>query len=433
MGASDDRARPPTQELPPPVSRDFRRVVPALADTALASLATFTVSLIAIRYLEPADLGAYAVAFQAFLIAAVVPTQLLFVPAEVAVLDVGRAHRLAALSNTLRAGAPAAAVAATAAGALAAVSIALTGETAVLGLAASMATAATLSPLQDHVRRMLHQAGQSWRAALVSLVQFVAAVAGVISLLAADVSALVVPFTALTVANAVSLLLGLALARGVASPGQPSPLARRLLMRSGRWLLALGLAELGCTFLAVVTVAAVGGQPQAGYAEAARVLSQPIYVLAMALTAVMGPEITLAARTGNGERGRLLTRVFTVCLAVTAVAYVLAVGTEWPGTPLTSLFPNAYHLNGLLAVTVVSQAVNLVSLAQRAELMGHGKEARMAVAGASPGVAQVAVATSALAVGAFALPLGTIAAGVLKALSFQRILRSARRGKGKGM
>ena len=206
-GASHEPAGSSASDLSPPVGRDFRRVIPALADTALASLATFAVSLIAIRYLRPTELGAYAVAFQAFLIAAVVPTQLLFIPAEVAVLDMRRPNRLAALSSTLRAGAPAAVVAATGAAALAAGSIALTGETAVLGLAVSMAAAAMLSPLQDHVRRMLHQAAQSWWAALVSLVQFAVAVGGVISLLAADVGTLVVPFTALTAANAIYLLL----------------------------------------------------------------------------------------------------------------------------------------------------------------------------------------------------------------------------------
>ncbi len=400
--------------------------MPALLDTAFNSLATFAVSLVATRYLRPAELGAYAISFHAFLAAVVVPTQLLLIPAEVAVLSVGRRMRLAALPSSLRAGAPAALAASVAAAAASAAAISAIGDSAVLTPAISMAAAATLSPLQDHVRRMFHQAGESWRATAVSGVQCLTALVVAALLLAIGITPLVLPFTALATANAISLLTATVIARPRGT-AQPIPrLLRRQLVQSGRWLVTLGLLDLGCTFLAVVTVAALSGQEAAGYAEAARVLSQPVYVLAMGLAAVIGPEITLAARDGDHRRGVLMTRLFASGLAVASAVYLLAVGIEWRGTPMTSLFANAYHINGLLALSIVAQAVNFGSLGQRAELIGRRREAKLAFAGVMSGLLQLGVAVSSVAIGAFALPLGVVVAASVRAVAFQRILRAAR-------
>ena len=56
-----------------------RRALPAgLLDAALASLASFIVTFYAARSLPAAGLGIYALFFNAFIMAAVVPTQLLF-------------------------------------------------------------------------------------------------------------------------------------------------------------------------------------------------------------------------------------------------------------------------------------------------------------------------------------------------------------------
>jgi ABC-type glycerol-3-phosphate transport system permease component len=83
-----------------------------LLDAGLASLATLAVGVYAARSLSAAELGTYALFFSAFTVAAVLPTQLLLVPAEVATLLEGPHERLRVLRSGWRLGLPAEAAAA---------------------------------------------------------------------------------------------------------------------------------------------------------------------------------------------------------------------------------------------------------------------------------------------------------------------------------
>ncbi|HEX6913010.1 MAG TPA: hypothetical protein VF142_21555, partial [Longimicrobium sp.] len=85
-----------------------------VADAGFASLASFAVGVYAIRALEPGALGAYALVFAAFTLLAVVPAQLLFVPAETAAAYAAPGARAGLAAHSLRAGLPAAVLAAAA-------------------------------------------------------------------------------------------------------------------------------------------------------------------------------------------------------------------------------------------------------------------------------------------------------------------------------
>ena len=141
-----------------------------LLDAGFASLARLAVGIYAARALTASDLGAYALFFSAFVFASVVPMQFVLVPAELATLPAAQRARVALLRQSWRIGAPMAAATALVA-AVAAVVGAEAATTVLWALAVTMTACAMLTPLQEHLRRVLHLAGMSWSAAVVSLVQ----------------------------------------------------------------------------------------------------------------------------------------------------------------------------------------------------------------------------------------------------------------------
>jgi hypothetical protein len=80
------------------------------------------------------------------------------------------------------------------------------------------------SPLQDHIRRLLHQAGWSFGAALVSLLQLAVVLTCVVAFHTAGLTALYIPPLALGTANLLSLAAGVVLARRRAGPGPAAPI-----------------------------------------------------------------------------------------------------------------------------------------------------------------------------------------------------------------
>ena len=192
----------------------FRHSIPAgIADAAFASLASLAAGVYAARYLEASDLGVYSLFFSAFVMATLLPRQLVFLPSEVRALRSPGQQRLNIVAQSLRIGIGPALVASAIAAGAATLAATNSQATLVRPLALTMAGAAAISPLQAHVRRVLHLAGMSWRAAMVSIIQF-GAVGGAIPLLVlAGVREQWIPFGSLVVANAVSLSLGLSLVK----------------------------------------------------------------------------------------------------------------------------------------------------------------------------------------------------------------------------
>jgi len=88
------------------------------------------------------------------------------------------------------------------------------------------------------------------------------------------------------------------------------------LMRSGRWLLAIEAITAGATFLASVIVTRLDDPAALGYAEAARIVGQPIFVLAVGLSAVLNPRAMEAGAGRDRAAARRVARPYTVLLAI---------------------------------------------------------------------------------------------------------------------
>jgi O-antigen/teichoic acid export membrane protein len=396
----------------------LRHALPAgLLDAGFASLARLAIGIYAARALTVSDLGAYALFFSAFVFASVVPMQFVLVPAELATLPAARRERLALLRQSLRIGMPvsvATALVATVAAALGA-----EAPTRVLWpLALTMTACAALTPLQEHVRRVLHLAGISWHAAVVSLIQLGCVVLALLLLERAQTPAIWRPFGALTIATVVSLAAGLLLTRR----RQPASTLPRYqvsdLMRSGRWLLAIEAVTAGATFLASIIVSRLDTLEALGYAEAARIVGQPIFVLASGLAVVLYPRAMEAGASRDRAAARHVARPYTVLLAIVGLVYGVLTAVPWWGNPLAGLVPRAYVVAGLVPVTVASFVLFGLPIMPRSELTGARRERVLPQVGLIAGVLQCAAALSAVWIGSFARPLGVALFGVVLLLGY---------------
>jgi hypothetical protein len=413
-----------------------RRIPAGLLDSGFTSFATLLTGLYATRYLSSTALGAYALCYSAFLLANVVPSQLVLMPAEVASAAVEPRFRAAILCGSLRLGGVVAAASAALVPLVLLVPSGADLETRV-SLAATAAALTAVSPLQDHVRRMLHQAGRSWQAAQVSATQS----AVVVSLLAvlgfSGLPAPWVPFGALAAANILSGSLGRWLAARRAPARSPAvPLEWGALVRSGGWLLAASVVLAGAEFGAVAMLTSAASATAAGQAEATRVLAQPVAVLVIGLLAVFNPALMTAARHVD-RRG--LARAAGGCFAIAAVAavgWLVLAGVHRPSSPLVRLFPRSYEVPGLLPWTIAEQAAGYASLLFVTVLLAARREKVIAAAAVVHAVTLLAVvAATARTSGPFALVWGTAAGtGIVYALDLTVLWRlfapTRRRGRG---
>ena len=192
-------------------------ITAGVLDAGMSSLATFLGGLVAANLLGDSELGVYAVFFTAFNFAQVVANNLVFVPAEVVAVAWPKETRMQSLAGAAAIGIAALVAAQTATASL------------VMPLAITTGLTTLLWPTQDHVRRMLHIADRSWAAAAVSTVQFSVMALSIGVLIFLDVDDGWIPFGALAIANAVSIFVGLILAR---PSGGIRPAPERLRLRS---------------------------------------------------------------------------------------------------------------------------------------------------------------------------------------------------------
>ncbi len=396
----------------------LRTVTAGQVDAGFASLATFAIGLFAVRVFDAPTLGAYALFFAAFLFATEFPRQLVFVPSEIWVLDVERAARLGLLRHSLQFGTivalPTAALVL-----IAAVPLVDEVEAGTLvALAVSCCITAFISPIQDHLRRLLHLSGTSWLAALVSFAQFVGVVGGL--LVIRTVGDAWAPFGALALANVLSTSTGMVVSRFRKSEGVRPP--KRELVNIGRWLLVIGLASSGAGFIAAALVEALAGTAALGYVEGARVVARPLQVFGVGLLAVLGPRSMEAAVASNLQLARRLRRAFVAFSLLVGLPYALAVAFEWSWNPLVDLLPNAYVAEGLLLLTLVSNLVYNLLFPYRAEILGAQQQVALAKTEIVANGAQTAVAAGAGVLGAFALPVGGLIGALIRWPAFRRII-----------
>lgn len=409
------------------------RLSAGLLDAGLASLGTFVVGAYATRYLTSAELGAFAVFQSALFLAAVLPAQGALLPAEAAALGLPEDHRLAWLRSTVFSGLPLAVIASTAV----LIAAALTPDTvrpeAVLALAVTAAAGIILSPLQDHVRRMMHVAKVSHRAALISGTFCVSALVALFVLHALDVPAPWVPLGALTIANGVSIFVGLTMSTD-RNPESESPAGRSPrffeLWQSGRWLVFAGGISPLASFVTVLLITGIAGAEAMGNAEAARVVAQPIFVFGVGLASVVGPRAMEAGRERSEGRARDLRRKFTWATVAFTIPYVAVFGWDSPLNPLTEFFATAYVINGLVALQVAGNLMWMLTRPMQAELVGARAERRLTVAQAIGNSVQPVTALSAAFLGAVAKPLSDLVSGIAALIAqraeLTRIYRSGR-------
>ncbi len=385
-----------------------------MLDSGLSSLASFLMGLVATHYLLPNELGEYAVFYAAFLLAAVVPATLVFAPLEVISLDLPHAERTAILRESVPFG-----------GLISLLSgVLICGATLPLvskvGLPVRvefMFTAMVLScvsPVQDHLRRMFHQTGRSWTAAWLSVIQIAVVATTIVIALAIGVPLPLVPFGALAIGNLISLPIGLRLARWRA--GQPRRLGPAVvnILRTGGWLTFGSAFSFAAGLAAIAILSDRGGPASAGQAEAARVLSQPVTVIAVGMIAVFGPEMMMAAQRGLSSSVRKMMTAFNGIIALTTLGWLAAVGIQWSWSPLSRIFSTAYEVRGLLPLMIVQQALGYAGLAYRSVLIGNGLGRNVGIVDVFSGVLAVAgVYVLAPHIGAFAFVWAFLAVDIL--------------------
>ena len=389
------------------MSSGLRTTVPAgLIDAAASSLATFVAGLFAARVFDPASLGVYALFFSGFMLAFAVPDHVVFQPAEVATLTHEPRRRLLALPQIAGVGMPLSIASATI-GVLVCVLVAPdVGGDIVPPLAVTSWCAAAVWPLQDHVRQMLHMADRSVVAAAMSMVNAVVVTGALGASYLVPVDVAWVPFTAITLGNLASLAVGLWAWRSVARGADgPVRLHMRSVLRAGRYYLAGGTAPIAATFVVSVIVTRLAGSAALGYAEAARVVAQPVAVIGVGLTATIGPRLLEAGAARDRDRARRLTSVFLLIVTGSGLLAVTVVGWVWPLNPMRWLLPQAYVVPWLVTVTIVANVLAKVPNPYRVLLLGASREPAVARVDAVTALAQCAVAATAAVTGAMARPL----------------------------
>ncbi|MGH8950522.1 MAG: hypothetical protein ACRDX9_03775, partial [Acidimicrobiia bacterium] len=117
---------------------------------------------------DPSTLGAYALVFAAFVLASNVPTQMVFIPCEVKTVSLERSRRVSTLRGSLRLGLPVSFISASGVALWLLFASESVPEEGIVIFTGTAMACAFVSPVQDHVRRLLHLSDSSWLAAVVS-------------------------------------------------------------------------------------------------------------------------------------------------------------------------------------------------------------------------------------------------------------------------
>ena len=125
-------------------------------------------------------------------------------------------------------------------------------------------------------------------------------------------------------------------------------------------------------------IAGLASPEDLGYAEAARVVAQPILVLAAGLSAVLSPRAMRAAMDDDLETAQHNRRVYLGLILVAAAGYIAVAGWDWALNPMAYIVPSAYVVSGLVVATIVANFSITAVYLQIHELMGAGRESALA-------------------------------------------------------
>lgn len=394
--------------------KGVRSKLPAgVIDAGFASLATFLAGLVAVNVLGDVDRGIYAVFFVTFTLGTILVYQLVYVPTEIVAVGRPLHLRLTIVRDSLRMGMWPSFLGAMAIIA-AAISTAPIADTDLLiGLTVTGWVATLLSPTQDHIRRVLHIADQSWQAASMSVVQFVVtgATLAIMSLLDAPISW--IPFGALAIANIASTSYGLLLVKHDNAGAAVDEVVRfGDISHSGRWLLLTAIIPAAVAFVSANIIAYLASPEALGYAEAARIVGQPILVLGSGLTFALRPRAMESAINHDRHRSVRVELLFVAMIIGSALLYLPIVGGDWAWNPMHRLVPAAYEIEGLVVAVVLTNTILATAFLIANEMMAAGKARSLATIEAVAAPLRMVAATSAAAIGAFARPVSEAVAAL---------------------
>jgi len=395
--------------------------IPAgLLDAGSAALATFGTGVYAARYFDAdsGELGVFALFFAIFLVAAIVPFKLVFLPAEVRLLSLPPEEQLGGFRLSMPTGVPVA-MAGSLVVLLAWIPASDAEPSLVVPLLITTMITGFLSPIQDHVRRVMHQSGRSWLAAITSVVQLSVAALAITAGILLDVDKAWIPFGALALANTISITAGLVMAHRRATPARGTRYPFRSLAVSGRWLTGFGLLPVGSAFIAAAIVAVTAGSDFLGFSEASRVAARPLMVFITGVSAVLNPRALVAGRDRDRAEGNRLNRIAYAMVLTSGVAFLLWMGFDWQANPMAWLVEKAYTVEFLTAITIVSNILWGMLFAQESQLIGGGREVDIFKIYVFGAVAQVAIAFTAPMTESFAVPLAHIGFGLTRWIGYR--------------
>jgi hypothetical protein len=401
-----------------------RRHVPAgVADATIASIASFGAGLTGVTLLTETDRGVYGVFFTAFMLGGIIVSELIYVPAQVVAVAAKRPTRLASVSKALRLGLIPSAI-----GALVAViaGILMRNEApteTIVALVVTTSVTILFSPMQNHVRKMLHIAERSWDAAKVSVAQLLVVAVAILILTATSVHRAWIPFGSLAIANSASLAFGWILARAEQRSGGDVRLEWRKLVASGKWLVLRASLPAAFAFAAANVLVQLAGSVAYGHAEAARQVAQPIIVLATGLVAVLGPHSMRAGMTLDSRTSWRTWRAYAFAISGASILYIVLVGWSWALNPMERIVPAAYEVRWLVPVTVTANVISALVMLLTSEIIGAGRTKVLAGLSAMTSPALLIVSFTAGTTGAFARPFGLILEGVLRFTGARFLLR----------
>jgi O-antigen/teichoic acid export membrane protein len=286
---------------------------------------------------------------------------------------------------------------------------------------------AIASPTQDHVRRMLHQAGHSAAAMGVSAVQVVAGIGSLVALATTQLAPIGLPFAALTVANVTSLIAGLMLARlsRRSDVGAAPAMPMWGILRMGWWLLLSTQAEQLSGFAGIAILSHVAGAVAVGQYEAARVLAQPLFVLSAGMQAVFRPRVMAATRQGDRHAVVRYSRAFIAAMSVAGIVATLAVGVPWAGNPLPHIFPNAFEQPGVYAALLLASTFAFCIPIFAVQAIAARRERRLLMLTGTTSLVYVGlVAVLARPLGPLALPFASLGNTTVWLRRFRSLFRS---------
>jgi O-antigen/teichoic acid export membrane protein len=344
-------------------------LAPGFVDAGFASLGGFAASLYAARFFEVGQLGVFSLFLTMFVLLAQLPAQLVIVPAQVFALDFAAEERPRVFTRSV----PLALAVGLATTPLVWLVLLLAPEGAAADFVAFGVTTSlmvVLSPLQDHVRFVLHMAARSRAAALVSAAQFGVAVAAIGGLHFGGVPERWIPFLGLSIANAGSLTLGLMLLRVRWSTALPSWPGLGRLLRSGRVLLLAHLLPFAGMLSTAAIVARLASTEALGAAEAARVVAAPVLVVGVGLAQVLSPRAMSAARANRMDEVASTIRLTVVAVLVLALAYLAVFGWSHRLNVVEAAIPLAFGVTGLAAFRIIAAAGTVIGAAPGGALLG---------------------------------------------------------------